>query len=65
MSEEKKDGCCGTHGSSGACCAGKKLLVGLLVGALIFAAGIWFAKAQCPMSQKMCPMGGSMPMPQK
>ncbi len=56
MSEEKKEGCCGTHGSSGPCCSGKKLLIGLLVGALIFAAGMLFAKT-CPLGgAKMCPM---------
>ncbi len=61
MSEEKKEGdCCGTSGhSSGACCSGKKLVVGLLVGALIFAAGMWFAKA-CPLAGKICPMSGAM-----
>ena len=58
MSEEKKEGCCGTHGSSGPCCAGKKLLIGLLAGALIFAAGMWFAKAQCPMGPRICPVSG-------
>ncbi|MBI4309099.1 MAG: hypothetical protein HY591_02085 [Candidatus Omnitrophica bacterium] len=61
MSEEKKEGCCGTQGS---CCAGKKLLIGLLAGALIFAAGMWFAKAQCRMGAKMCPISGA-PMERK
>ena len=59
MSEEKKEGCCSTHGSC--CCAGKKLVIGLVAGALIFAAGMWFAKAQCHMGSKMCPLTG-MPM---
>jgi len=55
MSEEKKDGCCGTKGSSGPCCAGKKLLIGLLAGALIFVAGMLFAKLNCATMGKMCP----------
>ena len=40
----------------------KKLLVGLLIGAFIFAAGMWYAKSSCHMGgAKMCPMsGGSM-----
>jgi len=53
--EEKKDSCCST--SSG-CCGMKKLIVGLLIGAFIFAAGIWYAKSNCPMVSKICPMGG-------
>jgi len=47
MSEEKKEGsCCST---AKACCYGKgiKLLVMLLMGAFIFAAGMWFAKSHC------------------
>ena len=62
MSEEKKDGCCGTSGSGGSsCCAGKKFVVGLVVGALLFAAGMWFAKAQCHKGAGgMCPMSGTM-----
>ena len=60
--EEKKDSCCST-GSSGSGCRGiKKMLVGLLIGAFIFAAGMWYAKSSCHMGgAKMCPMsGGSM-----
>jgi hypothetical protein len=44
MSEENKEGC---H-SSGKCCnKGVKLLVALLMGAFIFASGMWFAQAHC------------------
>ena len=58
--EEKKDSCCST-GPSG-CCGIKKLLVGLLIGAFIFAAGMWYAKSHCSYgSGKMCPISG-MPM---
>ncbi len=85
MSEEKKehqDGCCGTPagapvhgggcGSGGGCGGPKKFICGLLVGAFIFAAGMWYAKSMCPASAggchksgvatmgKMCPMGGNM-----
>jgi hypothetical protein len=58
MSEEKKEGCCGTTPGAGQCCSGKKLLIGLLVGALIFVAGMLFAKT-CPLGgAKMCPISG-------
>ncbi len=51
MSEEKKEGsCCSSDGCS--CCKGTKLIIGLLLGAFIFAAGMWFAKSHCP-----CHMG--------
>jgi len=46
MSEEKeKQGCCPSGG--GSCCKGIKLLVALLLGAFIFASGMWFAKSHC------------------
>ena len=48
MSEEKKEGsCCSSGGSGCGCCKGTKLLAGLLIGAFIFAAGMWFAKSHC------------------
>ena len=51
MTEEKKEeGCCSSKGSK--CCSGVKVLVGLLIGAFIFAAGMWFAKSHC------CHQGG-------
>ncbi len=54
---EKKEGCCGTTGhTSGSCCSGKKLIIGLLTGALLFAAGVLFAKTQYS-SGKTCSMG--------
>jgi len=44
MTEEKKEeGCCSSH--AGKCCKGVKLLMALLIGAFIFASGMWFAKA--------------------
>jgi hypothetical protein len=53
MSEEKKEGsCCSTQGCGCGCGKGIKLLVALLIGAFVFAAGMWFAKAHC------CHMGG-------
>ena len=37
------------------------MLVGLLIGAFIFAAGMWYAKSSCHMGgAKMCPMSGGM-----
>jgi hypothetical protein len=44
MSEEKKEtsGC-----STSGCCKGVKLLIALLIGAFIFASGMWFAKSHC------------------
>ena len=58
MEENKKGECCSSH----SCCGGvKKLLVGLLIGAFIFAAGMWYAKANCSMGGKICPISG-MPM---
>ncbi len=78
MSEEKKDhqdSCCsgGEGKSAGGCgcgggCGIKKLLVGLIIGAFVFAAGMWYAKANCHKCTsggdmgKMCPMGGKMSM---
>jgi len=46
MSEEKKEGSSCSTGGCG-CCKGAKLIVGLLLGAFIFASGMWFAKAHC------------------
>jgi hypothetical protein len=51
MTEEKKEGSCSSKGCG--CCSGAKLLVGLLLGAFIFASGMWFAKSHCH-----CHMGG-------
>lgn len=80
MSEQKsehQDGCCSSGPSKGGCgcgcgCGGnngfKKMLVGLFVGAFIFASGMWFAKANCSKHSdcmmksgegKMCPMSMS------
>jgi len=54
MSEEKKEESCSS--SKGCCCCkGTKLLVGFLIGAFIFAAGMWFAKAQYHMGYNFCP----------
>ena len=60
MSEEKKEGgCCGTHGSAGPCCGVKKLLIFVVIGVLIFIAGMMFGKS-CPLSGgnsgMMCPI---------
>ncbi len=62
MSEEKKEGgCCSTSGSTGCCSGGgKKLFVGLVLGALLFAAGMMFAKMNCSSNgAKVCPMSGA------
>jgi hypothetical protein len=54
MSEEKKAENCSPSQGCG-CCKGVKLLIGLLMGAFIFAAGMWFAKSHCHMSSNFCP----------
>ncbi len=47
MTEEKKEGS-GCSSSKGCgCCSGAKIIVGLLIGAFIFASGMWFAKSHC------------------
>ena len=52
MSEEKKEeSCCSSKGCS--CCPCTKFLVGLIIGAFIFAAGAWFAKSHCHMGGDM------------
>lgn len=56
MSEEKKDSCCSTTPSGKGCCGIQKLLVAVLIGGLCFAAGVWYSKANCGMSSKMCHM---------
>ena len=67
MSEEKKEeSCCSSKGSEAksgcgcGCGSGMKLIVALIVGAFIFAAGMWFAKAHCHMGGgNYCPMSGA------
>jgi len=54
MSEEKKEGSCCSSGGCG-CCKGVKLLVVLLIGAFIFAAGMWFAKSHYYGYHNFCP----------
>ncbi|MDE1919963.1 MAG: hypothetical protein KGJ09_00920 [Candidatus Omnitrophica bacterium] len=46
MAEEKKEESCSTKKGCG-CCCGMKLLAGLIIGAFIFAAGMWFAWSHC------------------
>ena len=59
MSEEKKEGSCCSSGGCG-CGKGIKLLVGLLMGAFIFASGMWFAKAHCHMGGgNFCPFSAA------
>jgi len=47
MTEEKKEGSCCSSGGGCGCCKGAKFLFALLLGAFIFASGMWFAKAHC------------------
>jgi len=55
MSEEKKEESCSS--SKGCCCCkGTKLLIGFLIGAFIFAAGMWFA--HCYSWHNFCPFIG-------
>lgn len=58
MSEEKKEGSCCSSGGCG-CCKGVKLIVGLLLAAFIFAAGMWFAKAHCHGGSTYCPFSAA------
>jgi hypothetical protein len=54
MSEEKKEeSCCSPKVGASSCCSCAKLIVALILGAFIFAAGMWFAKSHCH-----CNMGG-------
>ncbi len=59
--EHKEGGCCGggeqkSTNSCGSCCKVKKVIIGLLVIGLSFAAGMMFAKS-CPLAKPaMCPM---------
>ena len=65
MSEEKKEeSCCSSKGCG--CCKGTKVLVGLLLGAFIFASGMWFAQAHCHRhgytgDDKFCPFSAPAP----
>ena len=62
MSEEKKEGSCCSSGGGCGCCSGIKLIVGLIIGAFIFAAGAWFAKSHCHMGgDKFCPFSAPVP----
>ncbi len=68
MNDDKKEGCCGGGSPEsakgkcgcgcGCCCGAKKIIIKLLILGLVFAAGMWFAKA-CPLGQSMCPMSGT------
>ncbi len=62
MSEEKKEGNSCSSGGCG-CCKGVKLVVGLLLGVFIFAAGMWFAQSHCHYchmsGDKFCPFGSA------
>jgi hypothetical protein len=66
MSEEKKEECCSSSKACGCgCCKGVKLLVGLLLGAFIFASGMWFARAHCHCHMgdgKYCPFSTTAPV---
>lgn len=60
MSEEKKEESCCSSGGRG-CCKGAKFFAGLLIGAFIFASGMWFAESHghCNMGgDKFCPFSG-------
>jgi len=59
MTEEKKDECCSTKQGCGCGCGGMKLLAGLIIGAFIFAAGMWFAKAHCMGGHNYCPFSSA------
>lgn len=84
--KDHQEGCCGGSPAgasmkaggcgcgSGCRCGGgpKKFICGLVIGAFIFASGMWFAKSSCSGYMKsgechksegmgkMCPMGGKM-----
>lgn len=60
MSEGKhEEGCCGTSspgGKGNGCCCGKKVVVSILIGLLLFGAGYYFGKGGLCSQPKMCPM---------
>ncbi len=58
MSEEKKEESCSSS-KGGCCCKGTKLIIGLLIGAFIFAAGMWFAKSHCYAGHGFCPFSSA------
>ncbi len=61
MTEEKNEGsCCSSKGCGCGCGKGFKILVMLLVGAFIFASGMWFAKSHCHSGQNYCPFSAPM-----
>ncbi len=55
------DQCCSTEnkGEGKGCCGTKKLIVMVLIAGLCFAAGMLFAKSNCNMSSKVCPMSSA------
>ena len=66
MSEEKKEESCCSSGGCG-CCKGAKFLVGLIIGAFIFASGMWFAQSRCYCHMgggKFCPFSAPAPAPE-
>ena len=56
MTEDKKEGCCGTD--KGGCCGIKKIIVGIVLALLLFTCGYIFGKGYSPFTtcQKTCPM---------
>lgn len=53
---EKKEENCQTQGGCGCCSGVKQLIIGLLLGALIFAFGYFVARGGCPFGSKICPL---------
>jgi hypothetical protein len=63
MSEEKKEGCCGSGNSGCGCCGGvKKLIFVLAIGLIIFTCGYIMGKGKCPFGTSAC-VGKMCPLP--
>jgi len=58
MSEEKKEGSFSSPNGCG-CCKCTKFFIGLLMGAFIFAAGVWFGKSHYQCHYQCHLSGGS------
>ena len=55
--QESKGDCCQTSASDSGCCgSGKKMIIGILIGVILFLAGYGFAKLSMCGQSPFCPM---------